>query len=166
VRDREALIAFAVLVRFAGRDPGLYTKDGARTRLVLRVPPSGLRATPEELAAAPLLATEISVELLEERGRLTKLASDFATLEEAKARAAQAAARAEQERIERERLREQIKAEEAAKAEAAKVEEERHKRLAAAKNHDDLGRINREASESQARIAEQEREKKERAHRI
>ena len=67
VRDREALIAFAVLVRFAGRDPGLYTKDGARTRLVLRVPPSGLHATPAELAAAPLLATEISVELLVER---------------------------------------------------------------------------------------------------
>jgi hypothetical protein len=68
VRDRETLIAFAVLVRFAGRDPGLYTKDGARTRLVLRVPPSGLHATPAELAAAPLLATEISVELLVERG--------------------------------------------------------------------------------------------------
>jgi hypothetical protein len=67
-RDREALIAFAALVRFAGRDPGLYTKDGARTRLVLRVPPSGLTTTAAALAAAPLLATEISVELLVERG--------------------------------------------------------------------------------------------------
>ena len=65
-RDREALIAFAVLVRFAGRDPGLYAKSGARTQLVLRVPPSGLHATAADLAEAPLLATEISVELLVE----------------------------------------------------------------------------------------------------
>ena len=56
------------LCALPGRDPGLYTKGGARTQLVLRVPPSGLHATPAELAAAPLLATAISVELLVERG--------------------------------------------------------------------------------------------------
>jgi len=65
-RDRETLIAFAVLVRFAGRDPGLYAKSGARTQLVLRVPPSGLHATAADLAAAPLLTTQISEELLVE----------------------------------------------------------------------------------------------------
>ena len=65
-RDRETLIAFAVLMRFAGRDPGLYVKYGARTQLVLRVPPSGLHATAADLAAAPLLTTQISEELLVE----------------------------------------------------------------------------------------------------
>jgi hypothetical protein len=66
-REREVLIAFTALVRFAGRDPGLYAKGGPRTRLVLRVPPGGLRATPKELAAAPLLPTEISLGLLMEQ---------------------------------------------------------------------------------------------------
>lgn len=87
-------------------------------------------------------AKEFVSELQEESNRVGQLTADYHALQEAKRRAAEAAARAEQQRIERER----IKAEREA---AEEIERKRQEALAAAKDHDELDRINEEAAEAQ-----------------
>ena len=64
--DKADLLAFAAIARFAGRDPGLYLRGGARYPMVLRAPPQSCAATEGEVRAAPLPAnpTPVSVELL------------------------------------------------------------------------------------------------------
>ena len=66
--DKANLLAFAAVVRFAGRDPGLYLRGGVRYPLVLRAPPQSCAATEGEVRAAALPAspTPVSVELLVE----------------------------------------------------------------------------------------------------
>jgi hypothetical protein len=53
--DRDAIIAFAAIARFAKRDPSLYTRGGVRYELCMRAPPSDQRASVEDVRAGPEL---------------------------------------------------------------------------------------------------------------
>lgn len=119
-------------------------------------------------------------ELEGEQMRLAKLVGDFQALEQAKVRAAEAARKLEEERIERERLADERRIREDAAAAQRKLDEERRRieavarearneserkiaeiralelkrqqELATAKSHDDLGRINDDASRAAANL--------------
>lgn len=119
-------------------------------------------------------------DLSNEQMRLAKLVGDFQSLEEAKVRAAEAARRLEEERIERERraeeqrireeaaaaqrkldaeaarvaamAREAKNAEARKAAEVAAVELKRQQELATSKSHDELDRINDDASRAAASL--------------
>jgi hypothetical protein len=53
--DREAIIAYAAIARFAKRDPSLYSRGGRRYELRMRAPPSDPRASLEAVRAGPEL---------------------------------------------------------------------------------------------------------------
>ena len=53
--DRDAIIAFAAIARFAKRDPSLYSRGGARYELRMRIPPSAQNASVEDVRAEPEL---------------------------------------------------------------------------------------------------------------
>lgn len=123
-------------------------------------------------------ARKFSQELVDELTRISGLVGDFAALEQAKARAAEAARRAEEERIERERLAEEQKliarqkaeqeernreareaaeaikqardADERAIANARKAELDRQNALAKAKSHEALDAVNEHFSRKAA----------------
>jgi hypothetical protein len=95
-------------------------------------------------------------ELTREKTRLSRMAGDFAQLEDARSRAAAEKVRLVEEQIARDRLRQQIEAEDRAAQESKRIDRERLEAIAAAKSHDDLDAAQAVADQKQRELSEAE----------